>query len=292
VLIGANGQLGSDLVRAWPAERLVTLTHDQLDVTVRDRVFSALAEHRPDLVINTAAFHNVDVCEDEPARAFAANAIGAMNVAHACHEIGATLMFISTDYVFSGTAGRAYTEEDAPDPVNVYGVSKAAGEQLIRSRLPRHQIIRTSGLYGVSGASGKGGNFVERMLQLAGEGRQLRVVDDQTLSPTFTSDLADKLTEIAASQRYGTFHVTASGSASWYEFARTIFELTHTKADISPTTSEAFGAKARRPAYSVLANRALTRIGLAPMRPWKDALVDYLCQKGHLPPASKGKGGA
>jgi dTDP-4-dehydrorhamnose reductase len=292
VLIGAGGQLGSDIVRTWPADSLVPLAHAAIDVTNREQVRSVIAEQRPELVINTAAFHNVDVCEDEPEKAFAVNAIGAMNVADACHEAGAALMHISTDYVFSGITGRAYSEDDAPDAINVYGVSKAAGEQLVRSRLPAHYIIRTSGLYGVAGASGKGGNFVERMLQLAGEeGRQLRVVDDQTLSPTFTADLAEKLADVAASRQYGTLHVTSSDSCSWYEFARTIFERAGVQADLSPTTTAAFGAKAPRPAYSVLANGALPRIGLSLMRPWQDALQDYLRRKGHAAPAAEVQGG-
>jgi dTDP-4-dehydrorhamnose reductase len=291
VLIGANGQLGSDIVRAWPAGRLIALTRAELNVTDRAQVFDALGAHRPDLVINTTAFHNVDLCESEPDRAFAVNASGAMNVADACSSVGAELMFISTDYVYSGTADRAYTEADQPSPVNVYGVSKAAGEQLVRTRLARHYIVRTSGLYGVAGASGKGGNFVERMLQLAAEGRELRVVHDQVLSPTYTDDLAQKLLEIAQAGRYGTYHVTNSEACSWYEFAHAIFELAEVEAKLSPTTTAEFGAKAHRPAYSVLANTALPRVGLSLLRPWRQALADYLSVKGHIRSTEQVSGG-
>jgi dTDP-4-dehydrorhamnose reductase len=282
LLIGANGQLGSDIAAMWPAADLVPLTHADVDVTAAARLSDVIAAHKPDLVLNTSAFHNVDVCETEPERAFAVNAIGALNLANACRDAGAALMHISTDYVFSGRAGRPCTEADAPDAINVYGVSKIAGEQLIRGRLDRHYVVRTSGLYGVAGSSGKGGNFVERMLQLALDGQDLKVVDDQTTSPTFTADLASKLLEVARSGRYGTYHVTNSGQASWHEFARTIFEQAGVAAKLSPTTTATFGAKAVRPAYSVLANTSLAAAGIATLRPWRDALHDYLGRKGHI----------
>jgi dTDP-4-dehydrorhamnose reductase len=282
LLIGANGQLGSDIVPAWANDTLIPLTHADIEVTDRERVHELISRHSPDIVVNTSAFHQVDLCETEGEKAFAVNAMGALHLADACAATGAALMHISTDYVFSGRARRPYTESDPADAVNVYGVSKAAGEQLIRQRLARHYIVRTSGLYGIAGASGKGGNFVERMLQLAGEGRDLKVVDDQTLSPTFTADLAQALLEVARSERFGTYHVTNSDSCSWFEFARTIFELTSAPARLSPTTAEAFGAKAARPEYSVLANDALAAAGIAPLRPWRDALAAYLGAKGRL----------
>jgi dTDP-4-dehydrorhamnose reductase len=245
-------------------------------------VIDALRRMAPDLVINTAAYHNVDLCEQSPETAFAVNATGAMNVADACRETEAAMVFLSTDYVFSGDAGRAYTEGDLPDPVNVYGVSKAAGEQLIRQRLERHFIVRTSGLYGVAGSSGKGGNFVERMLQLQGEDRDIRVVDDQVLSPTFTVDLARKLLEVVRGGRYGTYHVTNAGACSWHAFAAAAFELAERPAKLSRTTTAEFGAPARRPAYSVLANDQLAASGIAPLRPWGEALAEYLAAKGHI----------
>lgn len=285
LLIGARGQLGSDIVAAWAGCELTALTHDEIEVTDPDSVRAAIESHTPELVVNTSAFHNVDLCESEPARAFATNASGALHLADACKAAGIALMHVSTDYVFSGNAGRAYTEADAPDAINVYGVSKAAGEQLIRSRLDRHYIVRTSGLYGVAGSSGKGGNFVERMLELQRAGQDLKVVDDQTTSPTFTADLASKLLEVAQSGRYGTYHVTNGGPASWYEFARAIFEQAGADARLAPTTTAAFASKAVRPAYSVLANDALAAAGIAPLRPWQEALHDYLGRKGHITPA-------
>lgn len=282
ILIGANGQLGADIRATWPADRLVALTSADIDVTDRTRVFEVVAAHAPDLVLNTSAFHNVDVCETEAQRAFAVNAIGPLHLADACREHGSALMHLSTDYVFSGAAGRAYSESDPPDPVNVYGASKAAGEMIVRQRLDRHYIVRGSGLFGVAGAAGKGGNFVETMLRLAREGKPITVVDDQVLSPTFTADLAAKLLAIAEGGPFGTYHVSGRGSCSWYAFARAIFEECGLTPDVSPTTTAAFGAKARRPAYSVLANDRLARAGIPPMRPWREALRDYLGRKGHL----------
>jgi dTDP-4-dehydrorhamnose reductase len=287
LLIGANGQLGSDIVRAWPRDEVIPLTHADVEVTDRESVRAAIAAHAPDVVINTAAYHNVDVCEDEPERAFLVNAIAPMYVADACREAGAAIVHLSTDYVFSGHAGRAYTEADLPDAINVYGNSKAAGEQLVRTRHDRHFIIRTSGLYGVAGSSGKGGNFVERMLQLARDGKEINVVADQTLSPTATADLASKLLDVVRSGRYGTYHVTNSDWCSWYDFARTIFEMAGVDAKLSPTTTASFGARAVRPEYSVLANTELERAGIGTLRPWRQALYDYLHRKGHVTAPAK-----
>ncbi len=289
LLIGANGQLGTDVCAAWPAADLVPLTIDDVDVTGRERVFDIVARHKPDLVFNTAAFHNVDVCEAEAAKAFAVNAVAVKHLADACAEHSAALMHMSTDYVFGGRAARPYTESDPPDAINVYGVSKAAGEQLIRATLPRHYIVRSSGLFGVAGAAGKGGNFVETMLRLARdvEGKTITVVDDQTLSPTFTPDLAAKLLQVAATGRFGTYHVTGAGQCSWYDFARAIFQECGLHPDLAPTTTAAFGAKAARPEYSVLANDALAAAGLSPLRPWREALHDYLQRKGHIAATAK-----
>jgi dTDP-4-dehydrorhamnose reductase len=287
VVIGSSGQLGSDLMRAWPVGETTGLTHAEIDVTNREQVFDVLARTAPDVVVNTAAFHNVDVCESEPERAFQVNAAGAMNVADACHELGAALMFISTDYVFAGDRGRPYVESDPTTPISVYGTSKAAGEQLVRSRLAKHYVVRTSGLYGVAGASGKGGNFVMRMLELGRDGKDLRVVDDQVLSPTFTQDLAEQLLRLASTEQYGTYHITNAGQCSWYALTKEIFRLTDTEAPLSPTTTAEFGAKAPRPAYSVLANEASQAAGLPAMRPWSEALRDFLEQKRELVTSKK-----
>lgn len=276
LLIGATGQLATDLLKVLPPSDTVPLTHQQLDVCDYAAVRSALERHHPDVVINTSAFHKVDVCEDEVGKPFEVNTLAVRNLALLSRELDIVLMHFSTDYVFSGSKGRAYGEDDAPGPLSVYGVSKLAGEYFARTLCPRYFLVRTSGLYGVAGASGKGGNFVETMLRLAQQGAPIRVVNDQTLSPTYTRDLANKVVELLGTGRYGLYHVTNSGSCSWYNFTRTIFRLAHLNVDVQPVTSAQFGAKARRPAYSVLANRNLKRAGLSLPRPWRQALEDYL----------------
>ena len=276
LLIGATGQLATDLLKVLPPSDTVPLTHQQLDVCDYAAVRSALERHHPDVVINTSAFHKVDVCEDEVVKPFEVNTLAVRNLALLSKELDIVLMHFSTDYVFSGSKGRAYGEDDAPGPLSVYGVSKLAGEYFVRTLCPRYFLVRTSGLYGVAGASGKGGNFVETMLRLAQQGAPIRVVNDQTLSPTYTCDLANKIVELLGTSRYGLYHVTNSGSCSWYNFTQTIFRLAHLNVDVQPVTSAQFGAKARRPAYSVLANRNLKRAGLSLPRLWRQALEDYL----------------
>jgi dTDP-4-dehydrorhamnose reductase len=281
LLIGSQGQLGSDLRRVWRGD-LIALPHDQLDVCDRDQAFAVIASERPELVINTAAYHRVDDCETNGARAFEVNALGAKHVADAAREAGAAVMWISTDYVFDGEKGSPYVEDDLPRPLSVYGTSKLAGEHLVRQCNPQHYVVRSSSLFGVAGASGKGGNFVETMVRKARDGEALRVVNDQVSSPTMTLDLAEKLQELAATGRYGLYHVTNSGRTSWHDFAAKVFALMGLSPSLTAISSAELAAPARRPAFSVMENRALKQIGLAPMRPWEDALAAYLHEKGYL----------
>ena len=282
LLLGGRGQLASDIARLWTKHEVIPLGHDECDVTDAAAVADAVRAHRPDVALNLAAYHRVDDCEGPGATAaFAVNVIGAKNVADACREHGAACLWLSTDYVFSGEAARPYREDDPTDPISMYGASKAAGEHVIRYACPRHYVVRSSGLYGVAGASGKGGNFVETMLRLAREGTPIRVVDDQTLGPTSTADLALALEALAATGAFGTYHVTNAGECSWHEFAGAIFEMTGLSPDFGPTTSAEFGAAARRPRYSVLANERLRALGIARPRPWREALAAYLAEKGY-----------
>jgi dTDP-4-dehydrorhamnose reductase len=280
VLIGANGQLGSDLQDALRASghTVIGLTHADIEVADVDDVRATLARHSPDVVVNTAAYHKVDEVEGNPERAFLVNAIAPWWVAVVCREQNAEVMFISSDYVFGGDAARRhpYTETDGPAPLNVYGASKVAGECLVRAANPKHYIVRTSGLYGQRGASGKGGNFVEVMLRLAAQGKPIKVVDDQRLTPTHTVDLARALTALLETGYHGLYHITSEGDCTWYEFAVKIFQLSGLEVNPSPTTSAEFKTVAARPSYSVLSKAALPSIGLPPMRHWHDALSDYL----------------
>lgn len=281
LLLAARSQLGHDILRIWPPDSITALGHQQCDVTDPEAVGAAVAGSRPDLVVSLAASHRVDEVERDPAEALRVNAYGAWVVARAAAASGAAVLWVSTDYVFAGDAGRPYRENDPVGPVNVYGASKAAGERLVALANPRHYVVRSSGLYGVAGASGKGGNFVETMLRLAREGRPLRVVDDQVLGPTSTRDLAVALAEIVVTEVFGTYHVTNQGAISWHDFAALVFRLCGIRAELTPTTSAAFGAPARRPAYSVLANARLAALGLPPLRPIAAALQEYLREKGH-----------
>lgn len=279
-IIGANGQLGTDLVARFGVDHpLLPLTHREVDVRERESLVAALVSFRPDVVINTAAFHKVDLCEEQPWAAVEVNTLGAGNVARACRELGADLVHISTDYVFSGESDRAYCEDDTAAPINLYGASKLAGERLAIDTWPRTLVVRTSGLFGLAGASGKGGNFVETMLRLGREQGNVRVVTDQTLGPTFTPDLAASIHQAVTRGVHGVLHVTNSGQCSWYEFTRAIFDLAAVPATVEPTTTAAFGARAQRPAYSVLAHDGLKAAGLDDLRDWRDALATYLSRR-------------
>jgi dTDP-4-dehydrorhamnose reductase len=282
-LIGANGQLGSDLAKVLgPVHNLMSLTHAEIEVTDPQSVEAMMQNHKPDIVLNTAAFHKVDVCEDQVEQTFAVNVYGVRNLALACRAYDATLVHMSTDYVFGGDQARdtPYTETDMPAPINVYGVSKLAGEHFVRYVLDRYFIFRVSGLYGVAGSSGKGGNFVELMLRLAREGKDIRVVDDQRLTPTYTVDLAEQMAAIIETEHYGLYHATSQGSCTWYEFAVEIFRQSGLNNNFGRAMTGDFGEKATRPAFSVLDNKALHDLGMDMMRPWQEALAAYLMERG------------
>lgn len=282
-VIGAKGQLGSDLVKSLSVYDLVPLGHSDIEICDHTATGEMLRYLKPDVVINTAAYHQVDDCEDYVERALQVNAVAPRNLAALSEELGYVLVHLSTDYVFGGEKRTPYREQDPPDPLNAYGVSKLAGEHLVRRTSQRHFVIRSSGLYGTAGAAGKGGNFVEMMLRRAKEGSPIRVVDDQVLSPTFTEDLARSIRElIEADDAFGLYHVTNGGECSWYEFATKVFDLLGLRPELAATSSQEFGAKAQRPTYSVLANERLGEAGFSRLRPWEDALADYLVRKGHL----------
>ena len=276
-IIGANGQLGSDLVKALRCEELISLTHADIKITDFNQVTQVLEKHHPEVIINTAAYQGVDECEGNAIKSLEVNALGVCNLALVCQKQRAVLLHMSTDYVFDGTKGTPYLETDVPNPINIYGISKLAGEHFIRHLLDQYFIVRTSGLYGLAGSNG--GNFVELMLQQARKGREIHVVDDQVLTPTYTVDLAEKIRDLLATSRFGLYHITNSGACSWYGFARKIFELAGVEANLQRTTTEAFGAKARHPRYSVLGHNALIEAGLNDLRPWEKALCAYLAQR-------------
>jgi len=282
LLIGANGQLGSELQHAFGDCDLVSLTHAELELTDQAQVTDVLRKSRPSLILNTAAFHRVDECEDHPERAFAVNTIAVRELAIAAKAIGAVLVHFSTDYVFDGRQRSPYREGDPTGPLSAYATSKLAGEYLVRATLPRHFVIRTCGLYGVAGRDSKTGNFVETMLRLAQEGREIRVVGDQIVTPTSAKELAHKVRQLVEIGAYGLYHITNHGECSWCQFASAVFEIAGLRPRLQETTAMAFGAPARRPAYSVLDNANLRTLGLDDLRPWRDALTDYLDERARL----------
>jgi dTDP-4-dehydrorhamnose reductase len=278
-VIGANGQLGNDVVRAFAdnGDEVFSLTHAEIELSSSASVSKALQVIRPQLIVNTAAMHHVEKCEAEPEKAFAVNTLGARNLALFAQEAGAILMHVSTDYVFDGSKRNPYVEEDAPRPLNVYGNTKLAGEYFVRCTADKHFVLRTSAIYGKNPCRAKQGlNFVELMLKLARDRGKVRVVDNEFVTPTHTTEIAKQMVALSRSDSYGLYHTTAEGSCSWYEFAQEIFRFTNTKVQLEVAGPNEFPAKVLRPTYSVLENRALKSKGLNVFTPWQDGLHEYL----------------
>ena len=266
-LFGAAGQLGSDLVKLAGPREVIAVTG--VDITDERAVREVIGRTRPDIILNTAAYVDVEGCETDRDRAFAVNAFGVRNLV----ETGVRLVQISTDYVFDGDATRPYREDDRPEPINVYGESKLAGEVFAHG----HLIVRSSGLYGVAATRAKG-NFVRTMLRLGQERGEVSVVTDQVLTPTNTEDLARAVWQLVDAGASGIYHASNAGECSWNEFARAIFELSGMQVAVKPIDTAALNYKARRPAYSVLDNGKLAGEGFSPLRPWRDALAAHLAQ--------------
>lgn len=284
VLIGAKGQLGSDLVRTFPGiGTLISLTHEHIDVLDAPKAAQTLASLRPTHVINTAAWNLVDRAEDEPRAAFALNGDAVGTLAATCERIGAALVHFSTDYVFDGDKQAPYVEDDTPNPLSAYGESKLAGERLARERCGRAMVIRVAALFGIARSSGKGGsNFVETMLRAASAGRTLRVVADQVTTPSYTVDVARTVWHLLPDAPPGIYHVSGSGETTWYEFARAIFEREGLTPALQAVSAADFGARAKRPAYSVLGHPALRALGHPEPPSWAAGLAAYLAERRAL----------
>jgi dTDP-4-dehydrorhamnose reductase len=270
LVTGARGMLGSDVVAAAHArgDECIDLGHEQLDISDDAAVEAAVADARPEAIVNCAAWTDVDGAERDEVAAFAVNAHGAGNLARAASRAGARLVQVSTDYVFEGTASEPYVESDRTVPLSAYGRTKLAGEHAVLSTSTVHTVVRSSWLFGP-----RGRNFVATMLEKAGAGeREVAVVTDQIGCPTYTGHLAPRLLEIAASARGGVFHLAAADHCSWNEFARAIFAVTGLEVTVTETTSAALGRPAPRPAWSVLRSER----GLAPLPPWREGLEAYL----------------
>ena len=279
-LIGVDGQLGTDIEQCFTSKGIEVhglIGLKEIDICDYGGSFDKIRDSKPDLVINTAAFHNVDLCEDEPGQAFKVNVGGVKNIAGICRKMDIPLMHFSTDYVFDGSKSSPYLEGDCPRPLSIYAISKHGGERVVQYMLDKYYLIRLSGLYGHAGCTGKGNmNFIETMLKLAESKKEIKVVDDQVLTPTSTIDVAEKLAELIMTAKYGLYHMTSTGSCSWFEFASEIFKFAGIDIDVLQASSEEFGAKAIRPGYSVLDNSNLREAGLKDMRNWKEALREYI----------------
>lgn len=272
LLMGAKGQLGIDLMSALEPDHTVTPWDvGELDITDLSAVVSAVRALKPDLILNAAAYTDVDGCESHEELAYRVNAIGPRNLAIGALETGAEILHISTDFVFDGEKETPYLEFDETNPRCVYGKTKLAGERAIREVTPRHYILRTAWLYGHNGH-----NFVKTMLRLASERDTVSVVDDQVGTPTATWDLIDAITAVMGSGAYGTYHATCEGACSWYDFAAAIFRYAGVSVNLMPTTSEALGRPAKRPAYSVLDNFMLRHQRQVTLRDWETALKAYM----------------
>jgi dTDP-4-dehydrorhamnose reductase len=281
-VIGANGQLGHDVVRAFTdqGDDVRALTHEDIELSSLESVAACLRATQAETVVNTAAMHHVENCEQQPGRAREVNVVGARNLATATRDLESVLIHVSTDYVFDGTKGEPYVESDEARPLNVYGRTKLDGEQLVRGINPKHYVLRTAALYGNHPCRAKGGqNFVDLMLRLARERGRVRVVDNEFTSPTATADLARQIAALSRSDVYGLYHATAEGSCSWYEFAREIFRVADVSVTLEVASSNEFPAKVPRPAYSVLENLGLKARKLNLFRPWQDGLHTYLSEK-------------
>ena len=278
-VLGSRGQLGRDLVPRLPGD-VRPLTRADLDLDRPETVAAYFAANRPDLFVNCSAYNLVDQAEADPDAAFRVNAWGIRALAVACAKAGTKLVHVSTDYVFGLDAGRdsPFTELDAPGPLSAYGLSKLCGEYAARTHCPRHLVVRTCGLYGAWGSGGKGGNFVETMLRVAGQGKPLRVVADQHCTPTYAADLADALVKLIAADAQGLFHLTNAGATTWHDLAAEAFRLTGVAADLTPIPTAEYPTPARRPGYSVLDCGKAAALGVT-MRPWREALAAYLDER-------------
>jgi dTDP-4-dehydrorhamnose reductase len=277
LVFGGYGQLGSDLavVAGERGHEMVRPRHAEVDITDADAVMGAAEEHRPHWIVTTAAFHKMDQTEADPVQTFLVNTVGARYVAQASRAVGARCVYVSTDYVFDGEQSHGYTEDDPVNPVNLYGVSKAAGELAVRNAAPDSLIVRGSGLFGHAGSSGKGGNLVETMLAKAAAGEPIQVVDDQFAAPTCTRDMAGRIFLWLESRvPPGVYHGANRGGTSWYQFCKRIFELAGLTPDLTPKPAGV--QEVRRPRSSILIDTRSERLGLPPNRHWEEGLAWYL----------------
>lgn len=281
LLIGATGQLGGDLLRNNPGHQILAPQRDEIDLARLGEAGVWIRRHRPDVVINCAAFHNVPKCEDEPAQAFLVNCVAVRDLAAACAELNAWFVTFSSDYVFGGQRSVPWCEDDRPAPLQIYGITRLAGEHVAFATAPEKAVvIRTCGLYGRSGARSKGGNFVDARVADVRAGTRIEMGCDQIVAPTSTDDLSRAVLALIAHPRLsaGVYHLVNEGACSWYDFTREIVRVLGAPVEVIPVDRKGRSGNMRRPLYSVLANVRARALGIT-LRPWQEALADYLRAK-------------
>lgn len=279
IIIGANGQLGTDLVEQFSVKHeVIPLIQEDIEISDPQSVQKVLGQHQPEVVINTAAYHKVDDCENNPVKSFEINGLGAKYLATSCRELNAKLIHISTDYIFDGKQSIPYIEDDLPNPLNVYANTKLAGEYFVQQETDNYIIARVSGIYGKTRCMAKGNNFINTMLRLYREGKHLKVVTDEIVTPTWTVEISRQIAVMIEKDLRGLFHMTQEGACSWHEFASAIFEILDMNIEIEKATVKSFPAPIKRPHYSVLENKALKAADCNIMKNWKDALTEFLKQ--------------
>ncbi len=278
VVFGCRGQLGIELTAVFTERGYQVTGFDRTQVDIGDsaQVEQAFAREDPSIVINAAAYNQVDIAEKEPVPAMIANGVAVRNLAMSCRQHDARFVHFSTDYVFDGTAGRAYSEEDTPHPLGAYAVSKLAGELYAQAYLDHPLIIRTSGVFGPGGLKTARANFIEVMLRLAAGGQPIRVVDDHVASPTYAPLLAARSADLVDRGLTGVFHVGGGQPISWFDYASLIFRIAGVHPEVKPTSEREFRSAARRPKYSALSNAKLERSGIAPFPPLEAAVRLYM----------------
>lgn len=283
VIFGGGGQLGIELCREFQRRQWTVQPFDRqaLDITDAHRVEEAVAQADPAVVVNAAAYNQVDIAESEPLAAYQANALAVRNLAMACRQTDAQLVHYSTDYVFDGRKGSPYVETDTPHPLGAYAVSKLAGELYAQAYLENPLVIRTSGVFGPGGMFTPRGNFIELMLRLAKSNNPIRVVQDHVASPTYAPAIASRTADLVERQIGGLFHMGGGEAISWYEYARLIFELAGLSPSVEPTDERQYRTAARRPKFSALSNSKMEAAGIAPMPSLREAVTDYLKSREH-----------
>jgi dTDP-4-dehydrorhamnose reductase len=279
-IIGANGQLGSDLVKefTFSGDEVFSLTHAEINVEDINSVHKILLSIKPEIIINTAAYHVVPKCEEQPIKAYEVNSLGALNIARVGNDLNAVNLYFSTDYVFDGEKKSPYLESDKPNPLNVYASTKLTGEYFTLNYSQNGIVLRVSGIYGDVPCRAKGGNFITTMIKASKEKPEVKVVYDEILTPTPTKEIAKKTKEIVQKKITGLFHLTCEGQCSWYEFAEVIFSELKLSAPLSQISVKDMPMTVKRPTYSVLENKSAKEFGISIMPEWKEALISFLNQ--------------